>query len=415
MAQALLRVTPPVVPSPAHVSEKRDLWMPLVLALVGLGLLALNLTDSGLTDSGLTDSGSQRSSNGSSHASPQGSLGVGVVAALGGLLAAGICMPLRLKRGQGRMVAFGFGAILCLLSAWPGLTFPTGVVPWWVAGLAFLRPLREATQRTRTLLLGGAVFFVVVALLAWQGIVPSALAWLFLAAAFHLGVHVLASRPVAPQAAPVGPSVAVFGGTFDPFHVGHRALVEAAVRQTDRVLVVVAGAPPHKRQDSTRTAFPHRVAMTRLGVEGLHRVEVLELEGRRPGPSYTVDTLTALARSYPAGTRFRLVVGADAFQEFPTWHDWEGILARAILLVAARPGHELDMPPEFEGRNMPVERLESVEVDVTGARLRALLASDGDVGELLAPAVRTNVRDHHLYQPGGAGSGEVELRERSRP
>gem|GEM_PF-7426 len=405
MAQSLLRVTPPVVPSPAHVSEKRDLWMPLLLALVGLGLLALNLADSV----------SQRASNGSTQASPQGSAAVGVIAALGGLVAAGACMPLRLKRGQGRMVAFGFGAILCLISAWPGLTFPSGVVPWWVAGLAFLRPLREATQRTRTLLLGGAVFFVVVALLAWQGILPSSLAWLFLAAAFHLGVHVLASRPIAPQAVPVGPSVAVFGGTFDPFHVGHRALVEAAVRQTDRVLVVVAGAPPHKRQDSTRTAFHHRVAMTRLGVEGLHRVEVLELEGRRAGPSYTVDTLAALARSYPAGTRFRLVIGADAFQEFPTWHDWEGILERAILLVAARPGHELDMPPEFEGRNMPVERLESAEVDVSGSRLRALLASDGDVGELLAPAVRTYIRDHHLYQPGGAGSGEVELAERSRP
>jgi len=374
------------------VSEKRDLWMPLVLALVGLGLLAWNLSSGA-----------------------RGSVVAGALAAAAGLVAAGACMPLRLNRGQGRMVAFGFGALLCLMSAWPGLAFPSGVVPWWVAGLAFVRPLREARQRTRVLLLGGAGLCAVLALLAWRGVLPPTLAWLFLAAAFHLGVHVLASRPIAVQAAPVGPSVAVFGGTFDPFHQGHRALVEAAVRQTDRVLVVVAGMPPHKRDDNGRTAFHHRVAMTRLGVEGLHRVEVLELEGRRPGPSYTVDTLTKLARSYPAGTRFKLILGADSFEEFPTWHDWEGILERSTLLVAPRPGHELDVPPEFEGRNMPVERLESALVDVSGTRLREILAADGDVGEVLAPAVRAYVRDHHLYQPGGAGSGEVELAERTRP
>jgi nicotinate-nucleotide adenylyltransferase len=318
----------------------------------------------------------------------------------------------RMRCGQGRMVAFGFGALLCLLSSLPGLAFPTGVVPWWIAGLAFVRPMRAATQQVRMLLLGGAALAAVLALLCWRGVLPPTLAWVLLAAALHLAVHVLGSRPVAETPAPVGPVVAVYGGTFDPFHRGHRALIEAAVRQTERVLVVVAGTPPHKQQAAERTAFHHRVAMTRLGVEGLPRVEVLELEGRRQGPSYTVDTLASLARSYPAGTRFRLVLGADAFQEFPTWHEWEGILERATLLVAARPGHELDVPPEFEGRNLPLERLESAEVDVSSTGLRAVLAQDGDVGDLLAPAVRAYVRDHRLYQPGGAGAGPVELADR---
>ena len=97
------------------------------------------------------------------------------------------------------------------------------------------------------------------------------------------------------------------------------------------------------------------------------------------------------------------MLGADAFQDFPTWHRWEAILERATLLVAARPGYDLDTPPEFEGRNMPVERLNAPQVDVSATDLRATLAEDGDVGDALAPAVRTYIRDHRLYLPGGAG------------
>jgi nicotinate-nucleotide adenylyltransferase len=363
--------------------------MPLLLALAGLGLCAWNLAS--------------------------GAPAAGVACAIGGIAAAAACMPLRLKRGQRRMVTFGFGALLLLASGIPGLPFPSGVLAWWVAGLALLVPLGACTQQTRSILLGGAGVCALLALLAWRGILPPPLAWLLLAGAFHLGMQVLFSRPATVLPPPVGPTVAVYGGTFDPFHRGHRALVEAAVRQADRVLVVVAGTPPHKQHDAERTAFHHRVAMTRLGVEGLPRVEVLEMEGRRPGPSFTVDTLTALTKSYPAGTRFRLVMGADAFQEFPTWRDWENILELSTLLVASRPGHDLDAPPEFEGRNMPVERLESAEVDASASRLRAVLAEDGDVGDLLSPGVRTYVRDHRLYQPGGAGSGEVELADRQQP
>jgi nicotinate-nucleotide adenylyltransferase len=278
-----------------------------------------------------------------------------------------------------------------------------------VAGLAFLRPFEEASADARKALLGGALLCVLLGLLAWRGVLPVGLTWLLFAAALHFGVHVLAARPLPEAQVPVGPRVAVFGGTFDPFHRGHRAILEAAVKAADRVLVVVAGRPPHKQDAAERTAFHHRVAMTRLGVEGLPRTEVLELEGRRQGPSYTIDTLEALSRSYPAGTRFLLVLGADSFQEFPTWKSWEAILERATLLVAMRPGFEIDVPPEFEGRNQPWESLGQVPVEVSSTALRAILAADGDVGDLLPPAVRAYVRDHRLYQPGGAGQGPVEL------
>lgn len=366
--------------------------MPLLLALAGVGLLAAHLLAG----------------------PPAGRLAVGVAALLGALLGAIICMALRMRRGQRRMVTFGLGALLLLAPAIPGaFAFPQGVLPWWVAGLALLRPFEEATESTRKALLGGALLCVLLGLLAWRGVLPQTLTWLLFAAAFHFGVHVLAARPAAVIETPVGKRVAVFGGTFDPFHRGHRAILDAAVKVADRVLVIVAGSPPHKQGHHERTAFHHRVAMTRLGVEGLPRTEVLELEGRRQGPSYTIDTLESLARSYPAGTRFLLVLGADSFQEFPTWKSWEEILERATLLVAPRPGHEIDVPPEFEGRNHPWEQLDQAQVEVSSSALRAALVQDGDVGDLLQPSVRAYVRDHRLYQPGGAGQGPVELADPS--
>jgi nicotinate-nucleotide adenylyltransferase len=364
--------------------------MPLVLVAVGLALLAAHVV--------------------------RGTWVPGAIAAGVALTAALFCMPLRVRGGQSRMVAFGAGVLVALASAIPGaFSFPLGMLPWWIAGLAFVAPVSRATPGQRQVLLGGAALLGVLAMVARLGVLPPGLFWPLLAGAFHLCVQVLMSKPAKPVERPVGQRVCVFGGTFDPFHRGHRVLVEAALKANDRVLVVVAGTPPHKQAAAAeRTAFHHRVAMTRLGVEGLPRTEVLELEGRRQGPSYTVDTLDQLARSYPAGTRWRLLLGADSFQEFPTWKDWEGILERAMLLVAQRPGFDLDMPPEFEGRNMPVEALDIPPVDVSASALREVLAGDGDVGEALAPAIRTYIRDHRLYLPGGAGTGAVELASSAR-
>jgi len=168
----------------------------------------------------------------------------------------------------------------------------------------------------------------------------------------------------------------------------------------DRLLVVPAGQAPHKRAGREPTPFHHRVTMARLGVERLPRTEVLELEGRRAGPSYTVDTLDVIRRSYPAGTRFLILVGADMYQDFPNWKDWERILESATLLVAARPGWDLDPPPEFEGRNVAVERLDAPLVDVSSSAVREDVAAGEALGDRVSPAVQAYLFDHGLYLEG---------------
>jgi nicotinate-nucleotide adenylyltransferase len=131
--------------------------------------------------------------------------------------------------------------------------------------------------------------------------------------------------------------IGLFGGTFDPPHLGHLALAERARDQLrlDRVIFMPSGLPPHKRR---RAVAPpaHRLAMTRIAVRGNAGFVVSALETRRRGASYTVDTLRALAAREPEA-RLYLVIGEDSLRDFPTWHAPEEIAELAALAVAPRP------------------------------------------------------------------------------
>jgi nicotinate-nucleotide adenylyltransferase len=369
------------------LSEKRDLWVPAALFLGGVGLLLWHMLSGG-------------------------SKALGVAAGVVGLVGALACLPVRIRHGQGRVLAFGAGMALVLLSLVPGQGRGLiDLLPWYVAALAFLVPIRTAPVQTRGVLLALAGACAICAALSAMGVLPRAAVWLFVAGAFFLAAQVWNSRPRPEKPPPPGPRICVFGGTFDPFHAGHRALAEAALRVNDRLLVVVAGAAPHKFLDEdghadAQTPFHHRVAMTRLGVEGLPRTEVLELEGRRRGPSYTVDTLDVLVSSHAPGTRFRVLLGADMFKHFTSWKDWSRIVEQATLLVAQRPGTELEAPEELSGDDARVLGLDAPLIDVSGTELRAAFEAGEDPGDAVAPSIRAYIRDHGLYRPGAAEDEE---------
>ena len=132
--------------------------------------------------------------------------------------------------------------------------------------------------------------------------------------------------------------IGLFGGTFDPPHVGHLALAEAGreALRLDRVLFVPARVPPHKGR-ARLSSVEHRVAMTRLAVRGNPAFVVSTLEALRDGPSFTVDTIRTLSTREPVSKIF-LLMGADSLEEFPTWRDPATILSLATLAVALRPG-----------------------------------------------------------------------------
>jgi nicotinate-nucleotide adenylyltransferase len=189
----------------------------------------------------------------------------------------------------------------------------------------------------------------------------------------------------------------VFGGTFDPPHVGHLALAEWALEQLelDRVLFVPAGTPPHK-QAGRRSSAAQRVAMTRAAVRGNEAFTVSTIETKRRGPSYTVDTLAELAAANP-GAELWLLMGADMYATLRTWHEPEGIARHARIAVALRPGAKA--PRRVSGiKGQRVEWLGNPGIEVSSSAVRDRARAGRSVRYLVPDAVARHIARHGLYR-----------------
>lgn len=188
----------------------------------------------------------------------------------------------------------------------------------------------------------------------------------------------------------------MFGGTFDPIHVGH--LVAAVnVRHAlalDRVLFVVANQPWQKA-GRPLTAAAERYAMVAESLDGSRGLEPSRLEIDRGGESVTADTLEALAAEDPSRQLF-LVVGADVAGELHTWRRLDVVKRWATLAVVDRPG-----APEPElGDGWRVERVTIPRLDVSASELRARAARGEPLDWLVPPPVMARIRDRGLYAGG---------------
>ena len=181
----------------------------------------------------------------------------------------------------------------------------------------------------------------------------------------------------------------VLGGTFDPIHIGHLVLGEAAREQLslDRVLFVPTGVQWRK---SGREIAPaeHRVAMVRLAIEGNPGFELSVLEVERAGPSYTADTLEALADEYK-GSELFLILGRDAYGDLPNWIRPGRILELSTVAVAARDG-EAKLESPALGLLMP-------EIGISATEIRERVAAGRSIRYLVPEAVEGYIREHGLY------------------
>lgn len=192
--------------------------------------------------------------------------------------------------------------------------------------------------------------------------------------------------------------VGVLGGSFDPPHLGHLALAEWARVELGlaRVLFVPAGDPPHKARGSV-TAARHRLAMTRAAVRGNDAFEVRDLEVRRKGPSYTVDTVRELAAEL-GRVRLVLLMGADMFATFGTWREPDAILARAQVAVALRPGARKPRAGRWATEGHGVTFLQNPGLEVSSTTLRARARAGLSLRYLVPDAVARHVEKHALYR-----------------
>lgn len=214
--------------------------------------------------------------------------------------------------------------------------------------------------------------------------------------------------------APIG----VLGGTFDPIHYGHLRLAEEAgeALRLGEVRLVPSGTPPHRSVPGV--AAGHRLAMARLAAQGNARLSVDEREVRRAGPGYMFDTLAELRAEAGAAQALVLLLGADAFLEFATWHRWRELFGLAHVAVAHRPG----FPAEQWGERMPqplareysarlmqqplavhlspaggITVVPFTALDISATAIRGMLRAGRSPRYLLPDAVLDYIRANRLY------------------
>jgi nicotinate-nucleotide adenylyltransferase len=191
----------------------------------------------------------------------------------------------------------------------------------------------------------------------------------------------------------------VLGGTFDPIHVGHLAAADAAIEcaRLDRVIFMPTGQPPHR--PSAAASPEHRLEMTRLATAGDPRFAVSDIELRRPGVSYTSDTLRELHALHPNAELF-LILGWDAARQFSTWHRPEGVRELATIVVVARPGsaspHQAAVEAAGLGGDRVILCLERTP-DVSASAIREDTKNGRSIEGKVPPAVERYIATHHLY------------------
>ncbi len=192
--------------------------------------------------------------------------------------------------------------------------------------------------------------------------------------------------------------VGLFGGTFDPPHIGHLALAEWARVELalDRVVFIPAGRPPHKRAERSSSARL-RWTLTRLATRGHAAFEVSDVELRRRGPSYTADTVRVLAERWPGAALF-LLMGADMFETFGDWVRPRDILAHARLAVALRPGVARPRASRWSSVGHGVVWLRNPGLEVSSSSLRRRARAGQSVRYLVPEAVARAIESGDLYR-----------------
>jgi len=208
----------------------------------------------------------------------------------------------------------------------------------------------------------------------------------------------------------------ILGGTFDPIHFGHLRIAEEICEEMDleKVLLIPGGLPPHKYKESI-TPFHDRLAMTRIAAQDSSLLEVLDLEGRRNGPSYSIETLREIHRLYKDNVDIFFIIGMDAFLEIKTWKEYKNLFKESNFVVLKRPGFSFEeLEPFIISMEVGFKRMsdsnifatpsgnlliykEATLMDISSTRIREMVAAGRSIRFLLPEAVRVYIIEKSLY------------------
>ncbi|MEW6306119.1 MAG: nicotinate (nicotinamide) nucleotide adenylyltransferase [Verrucomicrobiota bacterium] len=187
--------------------------------------------------------------------------------------------------------------------------------------------------------------------------------------------------------------IGLFGGSFDPVHLGHLLVAHAACEEfaLDRLFFIVAARAPLKVNDHSAPAEV-RARLLRLALAGQPHFEIDEQEIARGGVSYTIDTVNNYRARFPEASLCYLI-GADHLSLLPKWRAAEELAACVEFLVIPRPGQTVaTLPPPFRGRV-----LQGFPCGISSSQIRARIKAGQPVDFLVPPAVAENIRNNRLY------------------
>ena len=197
--------------------------------------------------------------------------------------------------------------------------------------------------------------------------------------------------------------IGLFGGTFNPVHLGHVYMARQVYREfkLDKVVFIPVGDPPHKRNDHVE-GKEHRFAMLQIALSGLDGFEVSRVELDREGSTYTIDTLTLLKKQM-TGCKFYFIVGADNIFEIVTWKRYEEVLKLTEFICFYRPGYEKEKVFEYmrfyqEKYGKEILLSEYTGINVSSKEVRKKLQEGESVKGLVGEGVEHYIKENGLYR-----------------
>lgn len=213
----------------------------------------------------------------------------------------------------------------------------------------------------------------------------------------------------------------ILGGTFDPIHFGHLRTAEEVreALELEKICLIPAALPPHKDRKPV-AAFHHRLNMARLAVEDVPFLEAMDLEGRRRGMSYSIETLREFHRLFKDDLELFFILGTDAFMEIKTWKEYQGLFDYAHFVVIKRPGDESEeLEPFLRSVGVGFERggkgwdfvatsgcgllyRKFTFMEISSTQIRGLVAGGKSIRFLVPDAVRSYITSQGLYRIDGS-------------
>ena len=208
-------------------------------------------------------------------------------------------------------------------------------------------------------------------------------------------------------------AIGIFGGTFDPIHMGHLRVAEEIreIFSLEKIYFVPGGIPPHKRRQGI-TSAEERLQMVRTALKGNKFFRASEIETKRKGPSYTIDTLKAFEKRFE---ELYFLIGIDAFSQIDTWHRYRELFYHTNFIVMTRPSGKKQTIPEMLPNDVRKEIRKNndtmclhksgkkiylhdiTQIDISSTKIKELLKRDRSIRYLVPASVEKTITERGLY------------------